>query len=126
MTGKDAGKKVPGRKRGLTVDALGLIIAVVVTAASVTDTAIGVRLLDKVVEHTPTVTRAWGLTGSRECVSSWKVTVPVGVAPEPVTVAVNVSDCPTTTVRISGVDEASVMPTSVTLPSANRYVPLRV
>jgi transposase len=58
-TGKDAGKKVPGRKRGLAVDALGLIIAVVVTAASVTDSAIGVRLLDKVVEHTPTVTRAW-------------------------------------------------------------------
>jgi transposase len=58
-TGKDAGKKVPGRKRGLAVDALGLIIAVVVTAASVTDTVIGVRLLDKVVEHTPTVTRAW-------------------------------------------------------------------
>jgi hypothetical protein len=38
---------------------LGLIIAVVVTAASVTDTVIGVRLLDKVAEHTPTVTRAW-------------------------------------------------------------------
>jgi transposase len=58
-TGKDAGKKVPGRKRGLAVDALGLIVAVVVTAASVTDTVIGVRLLDKVIEHTPTVTRAW-------------------------------------------------------------------
>jgi transposase len=58
-TGKDAGKKVPGRKRGLAVDALGLIIAVVVMAASVTDNAIGVHLLDKVVEHTPTVTRAW-------------------------------------------------------------------
>nr|WP_285474900.1 transposase [Actinoplanes sp. NBRC 101535] len=53
------GERVPGRKRGLAVDALGLIIAVVVTAASVTDTAIGVRLLDKVVEHTPTVTLAW-------------------------------------------------------------------
>jgi transposase len=54
--------RTPGRrcrKRGLAVDALGLIIAVVVTAASVTDTVIGVRLLDKVVEHTPTVTRAW-------------------------------------------------------------------
>ena len=58
-TGKDAAKRVPGRKRGLAVDALGLIIAVVVTAASVTDNAIGVQLLDKVVEHTPTVTRAW-------------------------------------------------------------------
>jgi transposase len=58
-TGKDAGKKVAGRKRGLAVDALGLIIAVVVMAASVTDNVIGVHLLDKVVEHTPTVTRAW-------------------------------------------------------------------
>ncbi|GGL18853.1 hypothetical protein GCM10012284_61790 [Mangrovihabitans endophyticus] len=58
---KDRSAPAPdnGRKRGLAVDALGLIIAVVVTAASVTDTAIGVRLLDKVVEHTPTVTRAW-------------------------------------------------------------------
>ena len=58
-TGKDAGKKVSGRKRGLAVDALGLIIAVVVMAASVTDNVIGVHLLDKVVEHTPTVSRAW-------------------------------------------------------------------
>lgn len=58
-TGKDAAKKVPGRKRGLAVDALGLVIAVVVTAASVTDNAIGIRLLDRVTEHTPTVTRAW-------------------------------------------------------------------
>jgi hypothetical protein len=33
-TGKDAGKRVPGRKRGLAVDVLGLIIAVVVMAAS--------------------------------------------------------------------------------------------
>ena len=57
-TGKDAGKKVPGRKRGLAVDALGLIIAVVVTAASVTDNAIGITLLDKVARHTPTVTAA--------------------------------------------------------------------
>ncbi|SCL13160.1 Transposase DDE domain-containing protein [Micromonospora inyonensis] len=58
-TGKDAAKKVPGRNRGLAVDALGMIIAVVVTAASVTDNAIGVRLLDNVVTHTPTVVKAW-------------------------------------------------------------------
>nr|WP_307936955.1 IS5 family transposase [Salinispora arenicola] len=54
-TGKDAAKKVPGRKRGLAVDTLGLIIAVVVTAASITDNAIGIRLLDKVTAHAPTV-----------------------------------------------------------------------
>jgi len=35
------------------------VIAVVVTAASATDNAIGVDLQDKIVEHTPTVTRAY-------------------------------------------------------------------
>ncbi|MFY1633602.1 IS5 family transposase [Solwaraspora sp. WMMB335] len=65
-TGKDAAKKVPGRKRGLAVDALGLVIAVVVTAASVTDNAIGIRLLDRVVAHTPTVTRAWVDAGFKQ------------------------------------------------------------
>jgi hypothetical protein len=34
-TGKDAAKKVPGRKRGIAVDVLGLIIAVVVAAAPI-------------------------------------------------------------------------------------------
>ncbi len=48
------------------VDALGLIIAVVVTAASVTDNAIGVRLLDNVVAHTPTVTKAWVDAGFKD------------------------------------------------------------
>jgi hypothetical protein len=33
-TGKDAGKRVPGRKRGLAVDVLGLVVAVVALAAS--------------------------------------------------------------------------------------------
>lgn len=65
-TGKDAAKKVPGRKRGLAVDALGLIIAVVVTAASVTDNAIGIRLLDNVLAHTPTVTKAWVGAGFKD------------------------------------------------------------
>ena len=55
-----------GRKRGVAVDALGLIIAVVVTAASVTDNAIGIRLLDKVAEHTPTVTVAWVDAGLKQ------------------------------------------------------------
>lgn len=68
-TGKDAGKRVPGRKRGLAVDVLGLIIAVVVTAASVTDNAIGIRLLDKVIAHTPTVTRAWVDAGFKDDVA---------------------------------------------------------
>lgn len=51
-TGRDANKKVPGRKRGLAVDIFGLVIAVVVLAASVHDNAAGTALLDKVVAGT--------------------------------------------------------------------------
>ncbi|MFE0458768.1 transposase, partial [Kitasatospora sp. NPDC058965] len=58
-TGRDAAKKVPGRKRGLAVDVLGLVIAVVVLAASVHDNAFGTALLDKVAAGTAgTVTKA--------------------------------------------------------------------
>ena len=42
--GYDAGKKVNGRKRHILVDTLGLLLAVVVTAASVQDRD-GARLL---------------------------------------------------------------------------------
>jgi hypothetical protein len=40
-TGLDPGKKSRGRKRGIASDVLGVVIAVVVTAASVHDNAIG-------------------------------------------------------------------------------------
>ena len=52
-TGKDAGKRVPGRKRGLAVDVLGLVIAVVVLAASAHENAAGTALLDKVAAQRP-------------------------------------------------------------------------
>ena len=57
-TGLDAAKKTPGRRRGLAVDAIGLIIAVVVVAASVHDNAIGKTLLNKVTATTGTVRTA--------------------------------------------------------------------
>jgi transposase len=57
-TGKDAAKKVPGRKRGLAVDVLGLVIAVVVLAASVHDNQVGIALLNKVAVTALTVTAA--------------------------------------------------------------------
>ena len=44
VRGYDAGKQVSGRKRHLLVDTMGLVIAVVVTAASLSDAA-GARLL---------------------------------------------------------------------------------
>lgn len=46
-TGRDVAKKVPGRKRGLAVDVLGLVIAVVVLAASAHENTAGIALLDQ-------------------------------------------------------------------------------
>jgi putative transposase len=43
--GYDGGKKITGRKRHLVVDTLGLLLAVVVTAASVDDAAAAPRVL---------------------------------------------------------------------------------
>ena len=57
-TGRDPAKKVPGRKRGLAVDVLGLVIAVVVLAASAHDNTAGIALLDKVAAHAPTARTA--------------------------------------------------------------------
>lgn len=50
-TGLDAAKKVSGRKRGLAVDVLGLVIAVTVLAANTHDNAAGLALLDQVAEN---------------------------------------------------------------------------
>ncbi|MEV2184114.1 IS5 family transposase, partial [Streptomyces sp. NPDC047966] len=51
-TGRDPAKRVPGRKRGLAVDVLGLVIAVTVLAANTHDNAAGIALLDQVTGHT--------------------------------------------------------------------------
>ncbi|MGI5192152.1 IS5 family transposase [Streptomyces sp. CA-288835] len=67
-TGLDPGKKSPGRKRGIATDVLGLIIAVVVVAASVHDNAIGIALLDKVAATAPTVTKSWVDAGFKQAV----------------------------------------------------------
>ncbi|ADI04567.1 transposase, IS4 [Streptomyces bingchenggensis BCW-1] len=50
-TGLDANKRVSGRKRGLAVDVLGLVIGVVVLAASAHDNAAGTALLGQVAER---------------------------------------------------------------------------
>jgi hypothetical protein len=55
---------------------------VVVTAASVTDTAIGVRLLDKVVEHTPTIALAWADAGFKHDLGIHGAVLGVGVVVE--------------------------------------------
>lgn len=57
-TGRDAAKKVPGRKRCLAVDVLGLVVAVVVLAASAHANTAGIALLDQVAEQSGTVKKA--------------------------------------------------------------------
>lgn len=61
--GVDAAKKIVGRKRGIVTDTLGLILTVIVCAASLTDNTIGTRLLDRTKTAYPTVTKAWVDTG---------------------------------------------------------------
>jgi transposase len=57
-TGRDAAKRVPGRKRCLAVDVLGLVIDCVVLPASAHDNAAGIALLDGVAAQCDTVTKA--------------------------------------------------------------------
>ncbi|SCZ16688.1 Transposase DDE domain-containing protein [Streptomyces sp. 136MFCol5.1] len=57
-TGKDAAKKVPGRKRCLAVDVLGLVVEAVVLPAGLHDNAAGIALLDGVAAQTDTVEKA--------------------------------------------------------------------
>lgn len=60
--GFDAGKKIKGRKRHLLVDTLGLVVMVVVTAASVTEWE-GARQVfasvDQIRERFPRLARIW-------------------------------------------------------------------
>src|ERR1043166_3337321 len=58
---------------------------------------------------------------------SWKLTVPVGIGSDKfrfVTLAVNVSGWPATTVRRSGIDDVTVTRIFVEVPSANSVLPL--
>lgn len=79
-TGLDAGKRSRGRKRGIAVDVLGLVIAVFVTAASVHDNAIGVELLDRVAIDNPTVKLAWVDAGFKNTVVEHGRTLGITVA----------------------------------------------
>ncbi|MFF4385163.1 IS5 family transposase [Kitasatospora sp. NPDC001547] len=64
--GFDGGKKVNGRKRHIVVDTLGLLLAVMVTAASVTDREAGRTLLERMRERHWRISLVWadgGYTG---------------------------------------------------------------
>ncbi len=57
--GYDAGKKVNGRKRHVVVDTAGLLLLVMVTAASVQDRDGGARMLERLRFVMPSVATVW-------------------------------------------------------------------
>ncbi len=65
--GIDAGKKIKGRKRHLLTDTLGLVLAVVITAANVQDTG-GKLLLNEVAANHPSVSKVWADGGYQNSV----------------------------------------------------------
>ena len=77
--GTDAGKKIVGRKRGVITDALGLILAVTVTAASLSDNAIGIRLLSQAKNTYPTISKAWVDTGFKNAAVEHGATIGIDV-----------------------------------------------
>jgi transposase len=64
--GIEAGKNIVGRKRNIVTDTLGLLPAVLVTAASVQDSAAGARLLDHVTTNHPGIRTVWVDGGYRQ------------------------------------------------------------
>ena len=77
--GIDAGKKIVGRKRGVITDTLGLLLAVVVTAASVSDNVIGMDLLDRATTIHPALTKTWVDAGFKSTVVEHGATLGVDV-----------------------------------------------
>lgn len=65
---RDKGKKIVGRKRGILTDTIGLILAVTVTAASLSENAVGIQLLDQAKKTYPTISESWVDTGFRNAV----------------------------------------------------------
>jgi transposase len=77
--GTDAGKKIVGRKRGIITDTLGLLLAVVVAAASVSDNTIGTHLLDQAVATHPTLAKTWVDAGFKTTVVEHGATLGIDV-----------------------------------------------
>jgi transposase len=61
--GIDPGKKIKGRKRHIAADTLGLLLVVLVTAASVQDTNGGKDVATRLAASYPTVTKGWADSG---------------------------------------------------------------
>jgi transposase len=73
--GFDGGKKINGRKRHIAVDTLGLVLTVIVTAASVQDRDGAFRLLAVLRERCSTIALVWADGGYAGRLVSWAHTV---------------------------------------------------
>jgi transposase len=66
--GIDAAKKIKGRKRHIATDTLGLLLVLLVTAASVQDTTGGRDVADQLAARHPGVVKAWADSGYKRSV----------------------------------------------------------
>lgn len=66
--GIDAGKKIKGRKRHIATDTLGLLLVLLVTAASVQDTTGGRDVVSELAARHPGVVKAWVDSGYKRSV----------------------------------------------------------
>jgi len=73
--GYDAGKKVNGTKRHVAVDTAGLLLAVLVTAASVQDRDAARPLLWNLRRAFPSIWLAWAAGGYAGKLVTWSKTV---------------------------------------------------
>jgi transposase len=73
--GYDAGKKINGTKRHIAVDTIGLLLMVVITAASVQDRDAAKPLLQNLRRAFPQITLAWADGGYAGKLVSWAKTV---------------------------------------------------
>ncbi|MGW3209256.1 IS5 family transposase [Streptomyces sp. NPDC001135] len=64
--GVDAGEKIVGRKRNIVTDTVGLLLAVLVTAASAQDSVAGTSLLDQVAAEHLGIRKVRGDAGYRQ------------------------------------------------------------
>ncbi|GAA2824352.1 IS5-like element ISSco3 family transposase [Kitasatospora paracochleata] len=77
--GVDVGKKIVGRKRNIVTDTIGLLLVVLVTAASVQDGTAGRQLLTAVAAEYPTVGKAWADMGYKTAVVEHGATLGIDV-----------------------------------------------
>jgi transposase len=64
--GIDAAKKIVGRKRSVVIDTTGLLLTVLVSAASMQDSTAGEVLLNRIAAAHPTIRKGWADRGYRE------------------------------------------------------------